>query len=119
MEEYVTALLELEGGGTGIAHADYYRPDKTPTHGDDRLRVAGTRGVIEVRAGRCILLGEDGIEQDLTDSIDARPMHGELLAAVRGESSDLFSTTASLEMAQVLLCAREAADTQSWVRCPT
>ena len=44
-------------------------------------------------------------------------MHAELIAAIRGESSDLFSTAASLEMAEVLLCAREAADTQSWVRC--
>src|SRR4029078_4948767 len=39
MEEYVTAIFELEGGGSGIVHADYYRPDKAPTHGDDRLRV--------------------------------------------------------------------------------
>ena len=117
MEEYVAALFELEGGGTGIVHADYYRPDKTPTHGDDRLRVAGTRGVVEVRAGRCTLLGDDGVEQDITDAVQARPMHAELIAAIRGETTDLFGTAASLEMAEVLLCAREAADTHSWVRC--
>jgi predicted dehydrogenase len=116
MEEYVTAIFELEGGGSGIVHADYYRPEKTPTHGDDRLRVAGTRGVVEVRAGRCTLLGEDGIEVDITDSVPGRPMHAELLAAINGETTDLFSTAASLEMAEVLLCAREAADTQNWVR---
>ena len=117
MEEYVTAIFELEGGGSGIVHADYFRPEKTPTHGDDRLRVAGTRGVVEVRAGRCTLLDEDGVEVDITDSVADRKMHQELLAAIGGEASDLFSTAASLEMAEVLLCAREAADTQSWVAC--
>src|SRR5439155_13084755 len=86
MEEYVAVLLELEGGGSGVVHADYYRPDKTPTHGDDRLRVAGLRGIVEVREGRCVLLGEDGVEQDITDSVPARPMHVELLAALRGEA---------------------------------
>jgi predicted dehydrogenase len=116
MEEYVTAIFELEGGGSGIVHADYFRPEKTPTHGDDRLRVAGTRGVVEVRAGRCTLLGEDG-EVDIADSVQARPMHAELLAAIGGETTDLFSTSASLEMAEVLLSAREAAETQSWVKC--
>ena len=117
MEEYVTVLLELEGDGTGVVHADYYRPDKTPTHGDDRLRVAGTKGVVEVREGQCLLLGEDGVEQDITDTVKARPMHVELLAALRGEASELFNTQASLEMAEILLCCRDAADTQSWVPC--
>jgi predicted dehydrogenase len=116
-EEHVAALMELEGGGTGIAHADFYRPDKTPTHGDDRLRVAGPRGVVEVRGGRCLLLGEDGAERDVTDSVPSRPMHAELIAAVRGETTELFSTAASLDVAALLLHCRDAADRQAWVRC--
>jgi predicted dehydrogenase len=116
MEEYATAMFELDGGATGIVHADYYRPDKTAAHGDDRLRVAGTRGIVEVRGGRCLLLGESGAEEDLTESVQPRPMHAELLAAIRGESRDYFSTEASLEMAEVLLHARDAADQQAWVR---
>lgn len=116
-EEYVTATLELEGGGTGIVHADYYRPDKASTHGDDRLRVAGPKGVVEVRGGICMLIGEDGTERDITDSVTVRPMHTELLAAVGGESTDLYSTAESLEVAAVLLHARDAADRQAWIRC--
>ena len=116
MEEYVTAMFELDGGGTGIVHADYYRPDKMATHGDDRLRVAGTKGIVEVRAGRCVLLSADGAEEDLTDTIQPLPMHAELLAAIRGESHDYFSTAESLAMAEILLHARDAADKQAWVR---
>jgi predicted dehydrogenase len=117
MEDHSLALLELEGGASGIVHADYFRPDKTPEHGDDRLRVAGSKGVVEVRGGRCRLLGEDGVERDVTDEAKVQPIHVELLAAVRGESDDLYSTAASLEIAAVLLHARDAADNQEWVKC--
>ncbi|MEO6434508.1 MAG: Gfo/Idh/MocA family oxidoreductase [Tepidisphaeraceae bacterium] len=117
MEEYVTATMELEGGGTGIVHADYYRPDKATTHGDDRLRVAGPKGIVEVLAGRCLLLGDDGAETEITESVQTKPMHAELIAAIRGEATDLFSTAASLDIAALLLHARDAADKQAWVLC--
>ena len=114
MEDHCAALFELEGGGTGIAHADYYRPDKTKTHGDDRLRVAGSKGVVEVRDAKCMLLGEDGVEQDVTRIVATKPIHVELLAAARSESDDLYSTAASMEIAAILLHARDAADHQDW-----
>jgi len=62
-----------------------------------------------------MLLGEDGVEVDITDSVQAKPMHAELLAAIGGETTDLFSTAASLETAEILLCARQAADSRNWV----
>lgn len=114
MEDYCSALFELEGGGTGIAHADYFRPDKTKIHGDDRLRVAGSTGVVEVRDGKCVLLGADGVAEDVTNLVTPKPIHVELLAAARGESEDLYSTAASLEIAAALLHARDAADKQDW-----
>jgi predicted dehydrogenase len=115
-EDHCVALLEYEGGMTGVAHADLLRPDKTPTHGDDRLRVAGSEGVVEVRAGRCVLLAKDGQEHDITDTVKPQPIHAEMLAAVRGQHPDLYSTAESLEMAETLLLARDAADQQAWIK---
>ena len=114
MEDHCAALFELEGGGTGIAHADYFRPDKAKSHGDDRLRVAGSGGVVEVRDAKCILINNDGGEQDVTDLVATKPIHEELLAAVRSESQELYNTSASMEIAAVLLHARDAADKQDW-----
>ena len=114
MEDHCAALFELEGGGTGIAHADYFRPDKTKTHGDDRLRVAGSSGVVEVRDAKCVLLGEDGVAQDVTNLITPQPIYAELLAAARGEADELYGTAASMEIAAALLHARDAADKQDW-----
>ena len=35
---------------------DYLRPATAPTHGDDRLRIAGTLGVVEHQEGRGLTL---------------------------------------------------------------
>ena len=114
MEDHVCAMFELENGGTALVHADFLRPQSAPTHGDDRLRIAGSLGVVEVRDGRCILIsGEDG-ERDITDCVEGRPVHEELLAALRAESKEFYSTKESLEVAAILLGARDAADERAW-----
>mgnify|MGYP000595611619 CR=1 FL=1 len=47
MENTAAALFRMEGGGTATVRLDYLRSPKAPTHGDDRLRVAGTKGIAE------------------------------------------------------------------------
>ncbi|MBM3499257.1 MAG: Gfo/Idh/MocA family oxidoreductase [Armatimonadetes bacterium] len=47
MEDNASIALRLDNGGSASARLDYCRPAAAPTHGDDRLRVAGSRGVIE------------------------------------------------------------------------
>jgi predicted dehydrogenase len=47
-QENVTAsVFRLDNGGLAILRMDYMRPRAAPTHGDDRLRLAGTKGVAE------------------------------------------------------------------------
>jgi predicted dehydrogenase len=114
MEDHLSVLLELENGGTGVVHADFLRPAAAATHGDDRMRVAGSEGVVEVRDGRCKLITKDAGETDITESVVVRPIHLELLAALRGEKSEWFSTEQSMEMAETLLSARDATDEGKW-----
>ena len=47
LENTTATLFRLDNGGTAALHMDYLRPEAAPTHGDDRLRLAGTRGVLE------------------------------------------------------------------------
>ena len=118
MEDHCAALFELENGATGIVHADFLRPTSAPTHGDDRLRVAGSKGVVEVRVARCWLICGDEGEADITESVAVRPIHQELLAAVRGETAEFYSTAHSLATAEILLRARDAADQREWRNAP-
>lgn len=115
MEDHCALLFELDRGATGIVHADFLRPKAAPTHGDDRLRVAGTRGVVEVRAERCILTTRDRGETDITDHVPVRPVHEELFEAACGAGSDYYSTDHSITTAAVLLACRDAADQQTTI----
>jgi predicted dehydrogenase len=47
MEDNASILLKLDNNGTATVRLDYLRPMSAPTHGDDRLRIAGSKGVIE------------------------------------------------------------------------
>jgi predicted dehydrogenase len=57
MEDNACIALQLTNGGSAAVRLDYCRPATAPTHGDDRLRVAGSQGVIESsEAGKKVTL---------------------------------------------------------------
>jgi predicted dehydrogenase len=109
-EEVTATMLTFTTGATALVHSDYNRPAKAPTHGDDRLRVVGSKGVIEVRDERCVLMTHDRPPHDISDTVTPPAPHDAMLAAALGEPSDLFSTALSLKLASILLHARDAAD---------
>ena len=47
MEDNAVMLLKMDNGASACIHLDYCRPRKAATHGDDLLRIAGNKGVIE------------------------------------------------------------------------
>lgn len=110
MEEATVTMLTLANGAPAVVHADYNRPAKAASHGDDRLRIAGSTGLLEIRDGRCVLVTNDQEATDITETASPAPACEQMLAAIRGESTGVYGTQASLEMARVLLSARDAAD---------
>lgn len=114
MEDHTVAMFELDGGAHAVVHADYLRPEGSETHGDDRLRLVGTEGIVEVRDRVCRLIDTAG-ERELTPDQPPRPIHVELIDAAFHGNQSLFSTGQSLQMAEVLIAARDAADRREWV----
>ena len=56
-QENVTAsVFKLDNGGLAMLRMDYLRPKTAPTHGDDRMRIAGTKGVAEYMAATGVTL---------------------------------------------------------------
>jgi predicted dehydrogenase len=47
METVTASIFRLDNGGTATLRMDYLRPATAAGHGDDRLRLAGTRGIVE------------------------------------------------------------------------
>lgn len=46
-EDQASVLCRFTNGASATARLDYLRPSTAPTHGDDRLRIAGSSGVID------------------------------------------------------------------------
>lgn len=63
LEMISTTTLELENEVLAHVSADYYRPAGAPSHGDDRLRVVGTKGILEVRDQELSLINQNGLQK--------------------------------------------------------
>lgn len=94
---------------------DYLRPDNALTHGDDRIRVAGTKGVIEVINERAYLINHQkkGIQE--LELMDSPGIFTDFVKQIKGEGTCLVSAEDSFIVTEASLRAREAADKQKLV----
>lgn len=114
MEDHVAVVYELANGGSALVHADFLRPAAAPSHGDDRLRLVGSTGQLEVCDHRCMLITSEDGPRDITDLGADADLGRDLIAAMEGESTH-FSTKHSLAMARLLLLSRDACDENEWL----
>lgn len=64
LETAAAAVFEMENGCIATVTADYFRPASAKTHDDDRMRIVGTKGILEYMCGKVTLIDENG-EQKL------------------------------------------------------
>lgn len=111
-------LLSLSGGGHASVSFDYLRPDAAATHGDDWIRVVGSRGVIEANLDRgcCRLVSETRPEHELAlpapESYYASFVNGLSQGPPPAEMRRAFM------LSHVCLCAADAADQRSVAAIP-
>jgi predicted dehydrogenase len=60
METTTASAFRLDNGGTASLHMDYCRPATAGSHGDDRLRLAGAKGIAEYMAATGVTLLAQG-----------------------------------------------------------
>jgi predicted dehydrogenase len=111
MEDEGAILLELAGGGHAVISFDYLRPwpgGGTRPWGDDRLRLVGTEGIIEVLDGRATLMTNDAeTALPLPEPINVAEA---FLEQIDGRGEGLITTAESLRITDVALRCRQAAD---------
>lgn len=93
----------LEGGVIASVNLDFYRPKTAPTHGDDRIRCVGTKGVIEICGGNVELINHSGVTR--YTPTDAPNLLGEFL-----DGRAPISKEEIFYLTRVALTARDAAD---------
>lgn len=113
LETTAICMFELEDGVIAHVNADYYRPETAPTHGDDRIRIVGTKGVLEVRDKQVLLIDEshDGtVPMELIPQEEIPTIFKDFLSSLSGEESGLLDAGQSLYSTKLALLARDSAD---------
>lgn len=100
----------LENEITANLQADYYRVSTAPTHSDDRLRIVGTEGVIEVKAGKVYLTNREYYEQE-RELYKAPWMIEDFLRYIEGSTDTLLDMNESFYSTEIALWTRESAET--------
>ncbi len=109
MEASALCLLACEGGKMASVSADVLRPASAPTHDDDRLRLVGSKGVLEVRSGKVFVIDEAG-ERELSLVETEKELFEEMVLEIRGEGSCRVSAEDSFFATKVALAARDSQD---------
>jgi predicted dehydrogenase len=114
-EDHAGLLMRLSNGGTATCHLDFLRPAGAPTHGDDRLRIAGSEGVLEASdlEKRVSMISAKGNPGDLPlpPPLD---FFGSFIGELRGEGEHIVSAEDAFAITRICLKARDAADSGTW-----
>ncbi len=118
MESSGSCLFRLAYGGSATLSFDYFRPGGAPTHGDDRVRVAGEKGVVEIVNGEPVLLSHDAPPRRL-EKEEPLSLFQEFVRSIEDGTPMRITTDDAFEVSEVALRAREAADTRAPVSLRT
>lgn len=116
-ENTASAVFQLDNRGTAVLTMDYLRPNSATTHEDDRLRLAGTRGIAEYqRATGVTLMTEGSAPKTLTDLPAPKHLFVEWLKSIYHGALMPILLTDIWRVNEVVLGAREAAETGKIVK---
>ena len=113
LESAGSVLLFLENGVIGSLDIDYFRPGGSARHDDDRLRVTGTKGMIEAVDG-IVTLENDGKKHVLPLEKEINPFE-RFINAIGTEEAVRLAEDA-FEDTRISLLARQAADEERVIR---
>lgn len=117
MEDVTGSLFKLDNGGIAALRMDYLRPEIAPTWGDDRLRLAGTRGVAEFQEAAGVTLITDRQEPHrVTDLPPRGSIFIDFLASTYTGHSPGLSLADIYRVNDIVLAARDSADQHQFVR---
>jgi len=108
-EDVMAMLFELRNGGAAALNGDYLRPPGAESHGDDRIRIVGTTGVVEVLFDQATLIDAESCRELSLEERGDNIFLNFVRHLAHGEDhilgpNDAFRST------EVALKARESAD---------
>jgi predicted dehydrogenase len=116
-ENVSASVFQLDNGGLAILRMDYLRPDTAPSHGDDRLRVAGTKGVVEYMASTGLTVVTTGAKPSTVTDLPAEgSLFADYLKATYLGAKPSITLTDIWRVNEITLAAHESAERRQTVR---
>jgi predicted dehydrogenase len=118
MESVTASVFKMDNRGVAMLRMDYFRPKAAPTHGDDRMRVVGSKGVLEYMAATGVtLVREDKSPEVIRELPSPRDLFVEFLEHIYlGKPEPI--TWRDIERANyICLHAKRSAETMRPERC--
>ena len=113
--EMTSAVMTVSRRGViGTVTADFLRPDGAPRHDDDRLRVTGTKGMLEALNGEVYI--EDDQPRRLLPTVGGQNCLCAMLDAINTPAARQ-RTLDDLDVTRTALTAREAGDQEKVLFC--
>ena len=110
MEDVAGCLFELSNGGTAVMSFDYLRPASAQTHGDDRLRLVGTEGCLDIGIGGASMTNAEGTRPIAPEAPECGLFEDFVLAVKAPHRECVVPTADAVEITRIALLARHAAD---------
>jgi predicted dehydrogenase len=115
MESSAVCFYRLSNSGVASVSCDFFRPKACPTHGDDRIRVAGEMGIVEVRDGEALLVASQEQPRFL-EKEDQVPIFQDFVRHVETGEAMRISPEEAFAVSELALRSREAADSKKMVK---
>ncbi|MDA2925191.1 Gfo/Idh/MocA family oxidoreductase [Acidobacteria bacterium AH-259-L09] len=116
MENNAAIIYRLDNGGSANVRLDYLRPPAAPTHGDDRLRIAGTEGVVEYQGDQLTLVTRSMKLHQVTELPDHPGLFADFLDSIYNGKKHLLPLQDAYRVTEIVLKSREAADTNQVIK---
>ncbi len=116
MENTAAISYRLDNGGTADVRLDYLRPEAGSSHGDDRLRIAGTDGVVEYIGGKVTLMTDSKPLHEVTERPEVQPLFANFLDFVYNGATPGLTQDELFRVTEIVLRSRESADSGRVVR---
>ena len=118
LESSGACLFRLSNSGAAMVSFDYFRPRSAPTHGEDKLRVAGEKGVVEIAEAEATICTNDSPPRKLPLD-ESASIFQEFIRHIETGAPMRMSAEEAFALCELSLRAREAADTGASIRVGT
>ncbi|WP_105616525.1 Gfo/Idh/MocA family protein [Vallitalea okinawensis] len=102
--------FELTNGVYATLVTDFYRPETANSHDDDRLRVVGTKGIIEVRDNQVFVMSNDREGSQEIHLLEEKNIFEDFLESIEGNKTCFVSSAEVFEVTKASIYAKESAD---------